>query len=72
MLKKEGTFTFVLNSAIRNNEQIDIQVFDVEKYFDALWLQECINELYDKRFANDKLYLIYLENVSASVAEDFF
>ena len=38
------------------------------KCFDALWLKECINDLHDKGFNNDKLYLVYLENSSASVA----
>ena len=38
----------VLNTATKNNEQIDIQVYDVEKCFDALWLKECISDLYGK------------------------
>jgi hypothetical protein len=43
-------------------------VFDVEKCFDALWLQECINELYDAGFDNDKLPLLFLENQNAEIA----
>ena len=38
----------VLNSAVKSSEQVDIQVYDVEKCFDALWLKECISDLYDK------------------------
>ena len=45
-----------------------MQVFDVEKCFDALWLQECINDVYDAGLQNDKLNLLFLENVHAQVA----
>ena len=64
---------FVLN-AITNSvvngtaEEVDIQVFDVEKCFDALWMQECINDLYETGFVNDKLPLLYLENQTAKIA----
>ena len=58
----------VLNSAIDSNEEIDIQVYDVEKCFDALWLQGCINDLYDKGLTSDKLNLVYQGNSSAMVA----
>ena len=41
---------FVLNAitnSVTNGDEdaIDVQVFDVEKCFDALWLHECINDL---------------------------
>ena len=52
----------ITNSVINGNEKpIDIQVFDVEKYFDSLWLKECINDLYESGLRNDKLPLLYLE-----------
>ena len=36
----------ITNSVINgNSEPIDIQVFDIEKCFDALWVQECINDV---------------------------
>ena len=64
---------FVLNAVLtevlkKKKEPVDIQVFDIEKCFDALWLQECINDLYDAGFKSDKLPLIYLENAMAKVA----
>ena len=42
---------FVVNAVInsctkRNEEPVDAQLFDVEKCFDALWVQECINDIY--------------------------
>ena len=39
-----------------------MQIFDIEKCFDALWLKECINDVYDK------LPVLYLENCNAEVA----
>ena len=64
---------FVLNainiSVIKGKaSEVDIQVFDIEKCFDALWMQECINDLFDSGFQNDKLPLLYLENQTAKIA----
>ena len=64
---------FVIN-AITNSvrkgreEAIDIQIYDVETCFDSLWLQECINDVYESGLNNDKLPLLYLENLNAKVA----
>ena len=64
---------FVIN-AITNSvrkgreEAIDIQIYDVETCFDSLWLQECINDVYESGLNNDKLPLLYLENLNANVA----
>ena len=59
----------VMNSVVNGKEEpIDVQVFDVEKCFDALWVQECINDLYDSGFDNDKLPLLFLENQNANIA----
>ena len=64
---------FVINAVINqtkgtHGEALDIGVYDVKKCFDTLWNQECINDLYELGFDNDKLPLIYLENETASVA----
>ena len=40
----------------------------METCFDSLWIQECINDIYDAGFRNDKLPLILLENMNAKVA----
>ena len=50
------------------SEPIDIQVYDVEKCFDSLWLQECINDLYEAGLDNDKLPILFYENQNAKVA----
>ena len=64
---------FVMNAIFNevskeNGEDLDCQVCDVETCFDALWLQEVINCLYDAGLKNDKLPLLFLENNNANVA----
>ena len=72
MLGHERVETFVTIYLLRMqsliSEPIDVQLFDVEKCYDALWLQECINDLYDSGLKNDKLPLLFLENQNARVA----
>ena len=59
----------VTNSVLKEKlEPIDVQVYDVEKCFDALWLEECINDFYEAGLNNDKLPLLFLENQNAKVA----
>ena len=64
---------FVLN-AINNSvingteEPVDVELFDVEKCFDALWMEETINDVYDAGLTNDKLVLLFLENQHAKIA----
>ena len=64
---------FVLNAILNSNlkgskNAHDIQVYDAIKCFDSLWLQECINALFDAGFTNDKLSLLFLLNEHAQVA----
>ena len=64
---------FVMNAIINssrkeNKEALDCQVFDIEKCFDSLWLNEVINCLYEAGLNNDKLPLIFMENSNAKVA----
>ena len=51
----------VINSVIHGNEEpIQIQVGDVEKCFDKLWLQNTTYDLFEAGLSNDKLNLLYL------------
>ena len=64
---------FVVNSILndvmkKKIEGIDIQIFDIAKCFDKLWAKECLNDLYENGFVNDKLPLLYHENVDAQIA----
>ena len=57
------------NSVVNGSEDdVDIQIFDVEKCFDALWLEECINDVYESGLKNDKLSLLFLENQNAKIS----
>ena len=59
----------ITNTVINGDEDpIDVQVYDVQKCFDALWMQECINDLVDTGLTNDKLLLLYLENQNAMIS----
>jgi hypothetical protein len=59
----------VMNHVIKKRlENIDVQLYDVEKCFDKLWPEECINDIYDAGFRNDKLPLLLKENLNAQVA----
>lgn len=58
---------FVLYSILNSVKQkeaapIDIQIYDVKKMFDAIWLLECCNNLYESGVKNDKLSIIYESN----------
>ena len=58
---------FVLYSIMNSVKQkeslpIDIQIYDVKKCFDSLWLLECCNNLYDSQVKDDKLAMIYESN----------
>ena len=56
----------ILNSAKnKRGESHDLQIFDVETCFDALWLHEVISCLYEAGLKNEKLPLLFLENVNA-------
>ena len=62
----------VINSVIKGNyECIDIQIYDLVKAFDALWLDDCLNDLFDTLSPsnrNDKIALLYQSNVDNLVA----
>ena len=59
----------VMNEAIQGTkEPVDVTVYDVEKCFDALWVQECINNMYDAGLQNNKLNILYFMNQHAEVA----
>ena len=53
----------VINLVIKGKEEpIDIQVYDLEKAFDALWLEDCLNDVFDNlspENQNDKVSLLY-------------
>ena len=62
----------IINSVVRGDEEcIDIQIYDIEKAFDALWLEECLNDIFDnlpEKNRNDELSLLYESNKTNMVA----
>ena len=62
----------IINSVLKGEAKcIDIQIYDLIQAFDALWLQDCMNDLYDsvpKSGRNDKLALLYKANYKNEVA----
>ena len=67
---------FIIHGVIKSVIQkeltcMDIRVYDLEQCFDALWLEDCLNDLYDSlpdTSRDDKLALVYQTNVSNLVA----
>ena len=62
----------VINSVLREEKScIDICVYDLMKAFDALWLEDCLNDMFDTLPENqhdDKLALVYESNRNNMVA----
>ena len=62
----------IINAVIQgDSEAIDIQIYDIEKAFDALWLEDCMNDLIDTIPASqqdDKMALLYEGNENNKVA----
>ena len=62
----------IINSVVRGNEDcVDIQIYDIEKAFDGLWLEDCLNDVYDalpSTERDDKLATLYESNRRNMVA----
>ena len=62
----------IINSVVKGNEQcIDIQIYDLEKAFDALWLEDCLNDAFDnlsEKNRNNQISLLYETNKTNMVA----
>ena len=63
---------FILKGIIDHSKYLGKGVFitfyDIEKCFDSLWLQDCINALWDNAVQDDSLYFIYLLSKKASIS----
>ena len=46
---------------------IDVQIFYYKQCFHSLWLQECLNDLYDSGVRNNNLALLYTVNKHVKV-----
>ena len=61
-----GIITDVLSK--KNKKPIDIQIFDYKQCFDGLWLQECMNDMYEGGMQDDKFALLYNFNKNVNIA----
>ena len=58
----------IINHAKYLGKELWLTLYDIEKCFDSLWLEDCINSLWDMGVRNDILSLIDLMNKEAGVA----
>ena len=56
-----------INDAIKNKKDIDIEFYDLEKCFDAMWAEETMNDFYDAGVKNDKFALTSIMNETCKV-----
>ena len=58
----------IINEAIKNNKSVDIGILDYRQCFDSMWMEDCVNDLYDYGVNNPNLALIYEANKRNKVA----
>lgn len=57
----------IIDHAKYLGKEVFITFYDIEKCFDSLWLQDCLNSLWDNGVQDDTLYFIYLLNKEANI-----
>ena len=55
-------YSIINNVKFGNAAPVDVTAYDVEKWFDSLWLKDCINDLHDSGIKDDRLALVYESN----------
>ena len=59
----------IINEAIKKKDKpVDLVIVDYKQCFDSLWLEECINDLFEAGIMDEKLALIYKLNSVNQVA----
>ena len=59
----------IMNSVKQKEiSKVDIQIYDISKCFDAMWVKETMNDIYQVSERDNKLSLMYLTNLESHVA----
>ena len=58
----------IINEAVRNNANIDLEILDFKQCFDSMWLEQIVNDQFETGLKNDNLNMIYKMNESNKVA----
>ena len=58
----------VINYALQNNIEVDLNLYDLAKCFDSMWYQETMNDLWDSGVTDDKFSLIGKLNENCNIA----
>lgn len=65
---------WILNAIIqdvlksKNAESIDVQILDIKQCFDALWIEECLSDLFQSGLKDDTLNLLYEASKNVQIA----
>ena len=57
----------ITDHSVYLNKPTLVTFYDIDKCSDSLWLEDCINSLWENGVQDDTIYLIYLLNAKASV-----
>ena len=57
----------IIDQSVYLNKSIFATFYDIEKCFDSLWFEDCINSLWENGVQDDTIYLSYILNAKASV-----
>ena len=58
----------IINEALKTGKSVDIQILDYRQCFESIWMEDCINDLYDYGVKSPNLALIYEANKVNKVA----
>ena len=58
----------IINYALKEEMDIDMNLYDLEKWFDSMWYQETMNDLWDVGVKDDKFTLISKMNKTCQIA----
>ena len=62
----------VINYALKENIAIDIDLHDIEKWFDAMWWQETMNNMWDVGVQDNKFAMMAKMNQECRSVIDLF